>query len=934
MLVGRDAELIVLRAAAAGVAKGDVHAVVLTGEAGIGKSALLAAAGEEAEKAGLLVLHGRAAEHERDVPFGAVIDALDDHVAGFSPRRLQDLGPDLAAVLPSVADHVDGPGFADGAAERFRYHRALRGLLEQLGRERPVAFVLDDLHWADDATVELVLHLLRRPPRSPLLLIIALRPSEVVGKLLNAGRAAPAFDHFTIAPLTDAAANKLVAHLDDPSLRARVVREAAGNPLFLGELGRANLAPGDPLPSTVLAAVELEVSQLPPGSRQLLEGAAVAGDPFDPELAAAAAGIDEDVLALLDRLAAADLVRPVERGRQFSFRHPLVLRAVYDGAPGGWRITAHERVAAALRARGADTTVLAHHIERSARHGDAEAIRLLEEAGDTSAAVAPAAAVRWYSAAVRLQPGDDVDARVVTLSKLASSLYDAGRLDAARDTLIEVLDLLPPEPTLLRARLIGSCAQVEVWLGRFAEARRRLDEAIADAPPEVQPSLCFSRGTVENFLSQWEDGLAWAERGREHLDPVADPALAIAIDGLESITAWYCGRHDQSRRALDSLRALMTTTDDGALAGRLLDSMVAVGTSLMFAEDFVGGRDAMTRGLAIARATGQGRAITPVATTRVQCLYNLLELDAALADAETAVDSARLLGASYQLCWALAQCAMTHHFRGEAAQAAEHAAEVSELAPGLQRDIVVIASTNVASIIRMSTDPEQGLRDLVESAGDELQHANPTWVTFLMGEVVRAYLVLERPDDAALWAERVTAHADALELPAGRVRAMVARAEVQLARGEAAAAAELAQDAVAFAEEVGALRDAATARVVAGRAVSAAGDRDEAIAILRRAAADAGRGSALRLRDEASRELRRLGARLDAGSRRTGSGGMAELTNRERDIAELVAAGKANKQVAASLFISEKTVEYHLSNLYAKLGVRSRVELASTLDQR
>ena len=126
----------------------------MLGEAGIGKTELLGALAGYARDAGLLVLDGRCAKHERDVPFGVVIDALDEHVATLAPRRVATVGPELAAVLPAATER---PGAAVGAgadaAERFRYHRALRGLLELLAREQPVALVLDDLGWADQASL-------------------------------------------------------------------------------------------------------------------------------------------------------------------------------------------------------------------------------------------------------------------------------------------------------------------------------------------------------------------------------------------------------------------------------------------------------------------------------------------------------------------------------------------------------------------------------------------------------------------------------------------------------------------------------------------------------------------------------------------------------------------------------------------------------------
>ena len=140
-------------------------------------------------------------------------------------------------------------------------------------------------------------------------------------------------------------------------------------------------------------------------ARSLLGGAAVAGDPFEPELAASAAAIAEDLaINAVDELLQLDLIRPADVPRRFRFRHPLVRRTVYEAAPGGWRLGAHERCAEALTARGAAAAARAHHIERSAREGDLAAVAVLREAGEQTARLAPASAARWYAGALRLLP--------------------------------------------------------------------------------------------------------------------------------------------------------------------------------------------------------------------------------------------------------------------------------------------------------------------------------------------------------------------------------------------------------------------------------------------------------------------------------------------------------------------------------------------------
>src|SRR3954470_3407533 len=145
-LAGRDRELDVAAGAVDDVRHGATRVLGVIGEAGIGKTALLVAIDERAGDQRLLVLDGRGVEHEREVPFGLAVDLLDDRLAALDRTRVEALGPELGAVLPAAG--ALGRPARPGAEQRFRYHRALRALVELLGTERRLVLLLDDLHWA------------------------------------------------------------------------------------------------------------------------------------------------------------------------------------------------------------------------------------------------------------------------------------------------------------------------------------------------------------------------------------------------------------------------------------------------------------------------------------------------------------------------------------------------------------------------------------------------------------------------------------------------------------------------------------------------------------------------------------------------------------------------------------------------------------------
>ena len=282
---------------------------------------------------------------------------------------------------------------------------------------------------------------------------------------------------------------------------AAIFRHGGGNPFYLEQLGRtagdgdlAGALNGDAavpeggVPAAVSGAIAGELESLSAPSRALLDGAAVAGEPFEPDLASEIAGLPyPEGLEALDDLLDLDLVRPTEVPRRFIFRHPLVRRAVYESTRGGWRLAAHSRAAAALAERGASAAERAHHVEQSAAQGDQEAIEILLAAGREAAGRAPAAAARWFEAALRLLPSSDTERQVEVRVAFASALRSIGELDRCREVLLEAIDMLEPESVARRVELTALCAAVEHWQGRHDEAHRRLTRAWEELPHHETP---------------------------------------------------------------------------------------------------------------------------------------------------------------------------------------------------------------------------------------------------------------------------------------------------------------------------------------------------------------------------------------------------------------------------------------------------------------
>jgi len=869
-LHGREAELGAIERAVADVAGGGRRVLAVGGEQGIGKSALVAAAADVAGAHGLTVLRARAGAHLRHVPFGLAVEAFDEAAATLGARELSSLPPELAGVLPAAREDGAAPAPAGGPAERFRFHRALRAIAERLGARRPLALLLDDVHCADEGTHELLLHLMRRPPHVPFLLLFALRPSRGGERLIDAGRGAEGWQELRPAPLGRAAAKAVVGAGLDGALRDRIVREADGVPLFLVELLRGcELAArdGEPPPDAVSEALARELETLGEEPRALLDGAAVAGDPFDPEIAAAAAGLPAATArAALDALLAARLVvpeaagaaaqeAPVRPAHAFGFRHPLLHQVVGDQTAPDWRREAHRRAATALAARGAAPALRAHHVRAFAEPGDAAAVAVFSEAAQASLDAAPSVAAHWYDAALGLLDDGEPLRRAQLLAPMALALSAAGRLDESRAAFDACLELLPSSAAERRAALLAAVTVADMLLGAFDGAAGRLDAALETAAPAARARLLHYRAAVAAFAGDADGVVAWADRAAEALEGRDLEPLRAAIDSDRAIGRTLRGDSDLGLMAAAARR--LHDVGDGELAAQV-DAAWTVGGNLARVERFGEAAPVLRRGMRIARESLQSHLVFHVHLLLATAELPLLELAAAQEHADAAEEVARLQDLSWELAFALSLRARALAARGQLEEARAAAADSEAL---LRRhDHRALAGYRVSNaLVLRGDDPERLLAALQAIGGERLDRFERTDAGVPLLAATRAALAAGRQTEASTWADRAAAAAGGGDLPATAIAAERAAAEVLLAGGATGEARRIAAGAAREAHRLGLRAHELEATVLHARTLLAAGERERALELLPAAAAEAGRHGAFTLREVAAAELRRAG---------------------------------------------------------------------------
>nr|MDT0658196.1 AAA family ATPase [Micromonospora sp. DSM 115978] len=942
-MVGRDRESSVLAAAMAALIGGAGRIVELAGEPGIGKSDLLERVAGLARERGITALAGRAPAPGSGMPMAALVNALDGYLAGLPPARLATIRPDHADLLNGVFSTLHLAAARSlapaGTPYNARRLRAVRILLETLTAERPLLITLDDLHNSDQATIDLICHLLDAPPRTPLLLVLAHRRRQSPARLRLALDTAGHVTRLALGPLAECHIDALTTAPLSAGQRRVLYELSGGNPRYLWALLASALPHGPTsehvelgaLAPDVESALGAELELLSSTARLVTSAAAVLGpDPVDAALLAEVGGVAADrVPKAIDELVAADLLRPVAGTGCFAFRHRVVQHAAYLATDPGWRLTAHARALAALHHRGAAASARAPHVLCLAVPGDLAAVDVLSEAAASLLDRAPGTAVRWLGTGLRLLPTDagTTERRIALSVRLGRALGAAGHPRAARAVLHEVLRLLSEQPSPTRTAALLLCAQLEGQLGRREEARALLRAGLAtpnDGRPGDRAALALALGGVELTAGRVGKARRWAAAalGAARRAPLAMATTAVRAHALGLLAAAsHLQGHSVASGETDQAAALLDATLDGELSERP-ESAVWVGWSEILLGRFGTAARHLSRAVDVSRGAGRYLPLLQLLCARMLAY----RCSGRLADAAADCTEALRLASN-------TQCRELHYVADATARlldawTGKSCAGGATAHPGYEPPAAGWLATLALSAhaeARLAAGDVPGC--LAAASAVDLSGLD-RWSQIGWYEMLtRASLAAADQAGAAQWAGRAHEVAGRLGQPGRTALAASAGARV-LALHDPTAAVTVARSAAAALAEAHMPLDAARAHVVTARALAAGGDRDRAGGQLRLAEDLFEQCGAGRFAREVNTERRRLLASGSFNARKPRhQAGPPTLTRRETQVASLVSEGLTNREVAARLFVTQKTVEMHLSRVFSKLGVTNRAAL-------
>ena len=937
-LVGRGRELTALAAALTAMHAGRGDVLLLAGEAGVGKTRLV---DEALAAAGLPVLRGEAGI-EAPVPYGPVIAALRAGLRD-APHLLG--GGALTGYLARLLPELGGPAAESDRATLFE---ALRWAFATIARRAPTAVFLDDLHWADNATLELLPALAGALEREPLLVIGAYRSDEIprnhpLRRARTDLRRLRRLRELTVGPLdraeTAALAGHVLSGVVGPALAATLYDRTAGVPFFVEELAAAlaaggrlhagpeglDLAPGDelPIPDTVRDAVLLRAGPLDGPARDALEVAAVAGLTFDLDLVSELTGGEAGLEAALE----CGLLAEAGAGRA-GFRHALTREALYEDITWTRRRSIHRRLAQRLEARGAPPALLAEHW-LAAREMD-RARAALAAAVDASCRVhayrdALAAARR----ALELWPeGEDEPRRLQVLERLGHCAQLSG--DLAGSAVVW--------------RELAGARQQAGELTAWAEAQRRM-ASVYELQGGWERALAARQAAAEGFDAGGLPGEAAAERlaAALHLWSTGNFAAALDLAGLARAGAEQAGRIDLRARILGlegvigvaegrreagigAVRAGLALALDHGLAGEAAELYLRLAVAQEQGGDYAGAGETFAAGIAFCEERGESATAQFCMACMGVLLYQTGEWDRA-ADLLHRIVAADPPPKTRVICVAI--LGLLQAQRGEGKRARALLAEAGALSRLVEH---------------LPTEMVTGWGLLLTEALDDAHDAVvERWRALLLRwerSAERHYILAPLLWAASYFAERgdateVRACAGTLSgIAAGtgsrEALATLAHAlgEVLLLDGDAHGAVTHFERALTGWRDLGLLPLQARTLPRAAAALLAVGEPETAAERLADALRVAKRLGARPLVGQITAALARLedGGARPLVRRVVGATAPGGLSRRECEIVRLVAAGQTNREIARDLYLSTRTVDMHVRHILEKLDCRSRAE--------
>jgi DNA-binding CsgD family transcriptional regulator len=935
-LLEREGELAQLGALLEASRAGAGRLVLLEGSAGIGKTRLLAAAGELGRKAGVNVLRARGGELEREFSYGIVRQLFEPALTGAGEsERDEILGGAAALAAPLFGGDYLAHGGSTEADAGFATLHGLFWLSANLAARRPLVLAVDDLHWADKPSLRWLSYLVRRVEGLPLLVVGCLRPVEPGGedRLLAELTSDPSLFVIRPPPLSEAAVTELVRETLSQEAEAEFCNACfaatGGNPLFVHELiaalagqGVAPTAEHAPLvreigPEGVARSVRLRLSHLPDEADLLARAVAVLGDDVELDAAAALAGLDReraaDAAAMLGR---ADILRPE---LPLGFAHPVVRAAVYSGLTPAERERHHVKAAEMLAERPATTEQVAAQLLQTSPRTDTATVAILRDAaGQALAQGAGDNAVTYLRRALAEPPA--AEERADILHELGSA--ERLTLDpAASGHLREALGLT--ENPQRRAWIALELGRMLFWSeGGGAEAIDVLEQAIAELGDDDRD---LRQRLEAGLLTIALEEPALYARAADRLERLRTQPPDSSLGGRILLAA--LAYHDA--RAGASLESCVAHAE-AALAGGPLYGHEAgmgwchVGFVLANADRFDAARDVYDAALADARARGSVFAFALAALLRGGVAY----LRGALADAEAdlrlSIEACESHGLAAGLPTPFAYLADTLIERGELDAAAAALARVAAAAESPDTVHVISFRSSRARVRILQGRAREGLAELLELGRryEAIGGHNPAAYSWRPQAAVALLELGEDEEARRLAAEEVEL---ARQWGAPRALGKALRTAGLVEGGEAGLA--LLRDAVEVLEDSSALLERAHALTELGAALRRANRRAEAREPLRRGLELAHGCDAKPLAGRAHTELVATGAR----PRRLVLSGLESLTPSERRVAGMAAQGMTNRDIAQALFVTPRTVEVHLSSTYRKLGIGSRSQLSDAL---